>query len=40
MSKEIPEEKIEIILPNYNSKNYLSETINSIINQTYKNWHQ
>ena len=38
MSKEIPEEKIEIILPNYNSKNYLSETINSIINQTYKNW--
>ena len=39
MSKELPDVKVEIILPNYNSENYLTETINSIINQTYKNWH-
>jgi len=39
MSKELPDVKVEIILPNYNSGNYLTETINSIINQTYKNWH-
>ena len=30
--------KISIILPNYNSKEYLSETLNSIIEQTYINW--
>ena len=30
--------KVEIILPNYNSELYLEETIQSIINQTYKNW--
>ena len=29
---------IDIILPNYNSEEYLSETIDSIINQTFKNW--
>ena len=29
---------IDIILPNYNSELYISETINSIINQTFKNW--
>ena len=39
MSKKLPDVKVEIILPNYNSENYLTETINSIINQTYKNWH-
>jgi len=39
MSKQLPDVKVEIILPNYNSENYLIETINSIINQTYKNWH-
>ena len=39
MSKELPDVKVEIILPNYNSENYLTETISSIINQTYKNWH-
>jgi teichuronic acid biosynthesis glycosyltransferase TuaG len=30
--------KVDIILPNYNSAKYLSETIDSIINQTFKNW--
>jgi len=30
--------KVEIILPNYNSREFLSETINSVINQTYKDW--
>ena len=30
--------KVEIILPNYNSEKYLTETINSIINQTFTNW--
>ena len=39
MSKEPSDVKVEIILPNYNSEKYLTETINSIINQTYKNWH-
>lgn len=30
--------KIDIILPVYNSKNYILETIQSIVNQKYKNW--
>jgi teichuronic acid biosynthesis glycosyltransferase TuaG len=30
--------KIDIILPVYNSKNFILHTINSIIKQTYKNW--
>ena len=38
MSKELSDVAVEIILPNYNSENYLTEAINSIINQTYKNW--
>tara|TARA_X000000950_G_scaffold77745_1_gene97733 strand:- start:690 stop:1448 length:759 start_codon:yes stop_codon:yes gene_type:complete len=29
---------IDIILPNYNSSEYLEETINSVIHQIYKNW--
>ena len=29
---------VDIILPNYNSAPYVSETINSIINQTFENW--
>ena len=29
---------IDIILPNFNKKNFISETINSVLNQGYKNW--
>ena len=29
---------VDIVLPNYNSSLYLQETLNSIINQTFKNW--
>ena len=30
--------KISIILPNYNSYQFISETLKSVINQSYKNW--
>jgi teichuronic acid biosynthesis glycosyltransferase TuaG len=30
--------KIDIILPNYNSNKFIKETINSILNQSFKNW--
>ena len=36
--KNIKEDKVSIILPNYNSHNFISETIKSVLNQTYKNW--
>ena len=29
---------IDVVLPNYNSAPFLSETVNSVINQTFKNW--
>lgn len=29
---------VSIITPTYNSENYIRETIQSVINQTYKNW--
>ena len=29
---------VDIIIPNYNKSDYIEETINSVINQTYKNW--
>lgn len=29
---------VDIILPVYNSENFISKTINSILNQKYKNW--
>ena len=29
---------VDIILPNYNSAPHVSETINSIVNQTFRNW--
>ena len=32
------EKKIDIILPNFNSSEYIKETIKSIIDQTFKNW--
>ena len=31
-------ELVSIITPTYNSEKFISETINSIINQTYTNW--
>ena len=30
--------KVTIILPNFNSENFLKKTINSILSQTYKNF--
>tara|TARA_B100002051_G_C16422308_1_gene480007 strand:+ start:237 stop:458 length:222 start_codon:yes stop_codon:yes gene_type:complete len=30
--------KIDIILPNFNSSDYIKDTIKSILRQTYKNW--
>ena len=29
---------MSIIMPSYNTANYIGESINSVINQTYKNW--
>ncbi|MFM6453778.1 MAG: glycosyltransferase [Planktothrix sp.] len=30
--------EISIILPTYNRANYLNDCINSVINQTFKDW--
>ena len=30
---------VDVILPNYNKFNFLEETINSVLDQTFKNWH-
>ena len=38
MKKEIQNPFISIILPVFNSENYLADTIESIINQSYKNF--
>jgi teichuronic acid biosynthesis glycosyltransferase TuaG len=38
MLKKINEVTVDIILPNYNSTEFISETIDSILNQTFKNW--
>ena len=38
MKKELNQISVDIILPNYNSAPYLSETIDSIIRQTFKDW--
>ena len=38
MKKELNQISVDIILPNYNSAPYLPEIIDSIINQTFKNW--
>ena len=37
-NKKKKKEKIDIILPNYNSHEFIVKTIKSIINQTYSNW--
>ena len=37
-NKKKEKEKIDIILPNYNSSIFIAETINSVLNQSYKNW--
>tara|TARA_Y100000590_G_scaffold86212_1_gene96569 strand:+ start:48180 stop:48950 length:771 start_codon:yes stop_codon:yes gene_type:complete len=38
MKDDLSKISIDIILPNYNSELYISETISSVINQTFKNW--
>ena len=38
MNNDLNHTTVDIILPNYNSELYVSETINSVINQTFKNW--
>ena len=38
MLQKINETKVDIILPNYNSGQFFLETIDSILNQTFKNW--
>ncbi len=30
--------KIDIILPNYNSSKFIEKTINSVLQQSYKDW--
>ena len=37
-TKEKEKTKIDIILPNYNSSQFIVKTVNSILKQTYKNW--
>ena len=37
-NKKKEKTKIDIILPNYNSSQFIIRTIRSILNQTYKNW--
>ena len=38
MSNDLNDINVDIILPNYNSAQYVSETIESVINQSFKNW--
>ncbi len=37
-NKKKEKTKIDIILPNYNSSQFITETINSVIQQSYKSW--
>jgi|TARA_B110000263_G_scaffold182088_1_gene159676 teichuronic acid biosynthesis glycosyltransferase TuaG len=37
--KSINKNFVDIILPNYNKANFLEEAINSVVTQTYKDWH-
>ena len=38
MSDNLSNVTVKVVLPNYNSAAYVSETIDSVINQTFKNW--
>ena len=38
MNNHLNQTSVDIVLPNYNSEPYVSETIDSVINQTFKNW--
>ena len=40
MEKTLEEKfSVDIILPNYNKFNFVEEAIDSVVNQTFKNWH-
>ena len=40
MEKTLKEKfSVDIILPNYNKFNFVEEAIDSVVNQTFKNWH-
>ena len=38
MNSNIEQVNVEIVMPNYNSEQYISQTIDSIISQTFKDW--
>ncbi|HGN9102198.1 TPA: glycosyltransferase family 2 protein, partial [Providencia stuartii] len=38
MSEASTQELVSIIMPCYNAEQYIKESINSVINQTYKNF--
>ena len=38
MEHDLNQKSVDIILPNYNSELYISETINSVLEQNFKNW--
>ena len=38
MNESLNKTSVDIILPNYNSYPYIEETLESIINQSFKNW--
>ena len=38
MKDNLNQTEVDIIMPNYNSAPYVSETIDSVINQEFKNW--
>ena len=38
MKEVLDQAQVDIILPNYNSALFVSETIDSVINQSFKNW--
>ena len=38
MNNILEQISVDIILPNFNSSQYIEETLNSIISQSFKNW--